>query len=209
MDKKYVTTGKPAIGGAVWVGNVDATLPEDAVTAVDENDFTDLGYCSEEGLKEQGEITTENIKEWGGQIVDSDETEKTDKYQITFIESTNPAVLKLVHGDENVTGSLENGITVKVNAKAHQLKSFIVDMLLKGAVKRVVLPCAKVTAVAEVVYKRGQAVGYQTTLTAYPNAEGDTHYEYIKATAAAASGSSEGSSEGSSGGSSGESGGEG
>ena len=204
MDKKYVTTGKPAIGGAVWVGDVDATLPEDAVTAIDETDFTDLGYCSEDGLKEQGEITTEDIKEWGGQVVDSDETEKKDKYQVTLIESTNPAVLKLVHGDENVTGDLENGITVKANAKAHQLKSFIVDMLLKGAVKRVVLPCAKVTAIAEVVYKRGQAVGYQVTLTAYPNADGDTHYEYIKATAAAASGSSEESSGGSSGGSGGE-----
>ena len=209
MDKKYVTTGKPAIGGAVWVGDVDATLPEDAVTAIDETDFTDLGYCSEDGLKEQGEITTEDIKEWGGQFVDSDETEKKDKYQVTLIESTNPAVLKLVHGDENVTGDLENGITVKANAKAHQLKSFIVDMLLKGAVKRVVLPCAKVTAIAEVVYKRGQAVGYQVTLTAYPNADGDTHYEYIKATAAAASGSSEESSGGSSGESSGGSGGEG
>lgn len=209
MDKKYVTTGKPAIGGAVWVGDVDATLPEDAVTAIDENDFTDLGYCSEEGLKEQGEITTENIKEWGGQIVDSDETEKTDKYQITFIESTNPAVLKLVHGDENVTGDLDAGITVKVNAKAHPLKSFIVDMLLKGAAKRVVLPCAKVTGVAEVVYKRGQAVGYQATLTAYPDSEGNTHYEYIKATAAAASESSGESSGGSGGESSGGSGGEG
>ena len=206
MDKKYVTTGKPAVGGAVWVGDVDATLPEDAVTPVDTDDYKDLGYCSEDGLKEQGEITTENIKEWGGQIVDSDETEKTDKYQITFIESTNPEVLKLVHGDENVTGDLDTGITVTVNAKAHPLKSFIVDMLLKGAVKRVVLPCAKVTGVAEVVYKRGQAVGYQATLTAYPDSEGNTHYEYIKATAAAASGSSGGSSGGSGGESSGGSG---
>ena len=183
MDKKYVTTGKPAVGGAVWVGDVDATLPTDATTAVDTSDFTDLGYCSEDGLKEQGEITTEDIKEWGGQIVDSSETEKTDKYQLTFIEANNPDVLKLVHGDTNVTGTLATGITVTVNAKEHELKAFIVDMVMKGAVKRVVLPCAKVTAVAEVVYKKGQAVGYQTTITAYPDASGNTHYEYIKAAA--------------------------
>ena len=93
MDKKYVTTGKPAVGGAVWVGDVDATLPEDAVTPVDTEDYKDLGYCSEDGLKEQGEITTENIKEWGGQIVDSDETEKTDKYQITFMSPQTPKCL--------------------------------------------------------------------------------------------------------------------
>ena len=192
MDKKYVTTGKPAVGGAVWVGPVGATLPTDATTEIDTSVFSDLGYCSEDGLKEQGELTTEDIKEWGGQVVDSDETEKTDKYQITFIEATNPEVLKLVHGDDNVTGTLETGITVKHNAKPHQLKSFIVDMLLKGAVKRVVIPYAKVTAIAEVVYKKGQAVGYQTTLSAYPaDAEGNSHFEYIKATTAAASSSEE------------------
>ena len=69
---------------------------------------------------------------------------------------------------------------------------FIVDMLLKGAVKRVVIPYAKVTAIAEVVYKKGQAVGYQPTLSAYPaDTEGNSHFEYIKATTAAASSSEE------------------
>lgn len=92
-------------------------------------------------------------------------------------------MLKLVHGDSNVTGTLETGITVTANGKEHEMKAFVVDMIMKGAVKRVVLPCAKVTAVAEVVYKKGQAVGYQTTLTAYPDASGNTHYEYIKASA--------------------------
>lgn len=183
MDKKYVTTGKPAVGGAVFIGETSATLPTDAVTAISTTDFKDLGYCSEDGLKEQGELTTEDIREWGGQVVDSSETEKSDKYQLTFIEAINPEVLKLVHGDSNVTGTLEAGITVTANGKEHEMKAFVVDMIMKGAVKRVVLPCAKVTAVAEVVYKKGQAVGYQTTLSAYPDAVGNTHYEYIKASA--------------------------
>ena len=62
MDKKYVTTGKPAIGGAVWVGPVGSTLPTDATTAIDTSVFKDLGYCSKDGLKELGELTTEDIK---------------------------------------------------------------------------------------------------------------------------------------------------
>lgn len=193
MDKKYVTTGKPAIGGAVFVGATSATLPTNATSTIDTTAFTDLGYCSEDGLKEQGELTTEDIREWGGQVVDSSETEKSDKYQVTLIEATNPAVLKLVHGDSNVTGTLETGITVTANGKEHEMKAFVVDMIMKGAVKRVVLPCAKVTAVAEVVYKKGQAVGYQVTLSAYPDADGNTHYEYIKAVSATSSGTSSGS----------------
>lgn len=185
MDKKYVSTGKPAVGGAVFHGPLTATLPTDATTAIAtvSADYADLGYCSEEGLKAVGETTTQDIKEWGGQVVDSAETEKTDKYEITFIESNNPEVLKLVHGSSNVSGTLEDGIHVTVNATEHDYERFIVDMIMKGAVKRIVIPQGKVTNVAEVVYKRDEAVGYKCTITAYPyNTNGDTHEEYIKAT---------------------------
>ena len=33
-----------------------------------------------------------------------------------------------------------------------------------------------------IVYKDDDAIGYETTLSAVPDAEGQTHYEYIKGT---------------------------
>ena len=58
--------------------------------------------------------------------------------------------------------------------------AWAVDMILKDAVKRIVIPCASITEVGDIVYKDDDAIGYETTLSAVPDADGQTHYEYIK-----------------------------
>ena len=53
-------------------------------------------------------------------------------------------------------------------------------MLLSNAVKRVVIPNGVVTEVGDVVYKDDEPLGYETTIQALPDSNGNTHYEYIK-----------------------------
>ncbi len=82
---------------------------------------------------------------------------------------------------EEIAGELEGKANfVKVNADEAEQNAWAVDMILKDAVKRIVIPCASITEVGDIVYKDDDAIGYETTLSAVPDADGQTHYEYIK-----------------------------
>lgn len=175
-----VSAAKPKIGGAISYAPVGTVLPTDAVSVLNEA-FTNLGYISEDGFKNSSSITSNKVKAWGGDVVLVVQSDSSDECSFTLIESTNPDVLKAVHGEGNVTGTIDSGITVKVNSAAHENFAWVIDMVLKGgAIKRIVLPSAAISSVDEVSYNNTSAIGYAIKLTATADAEGNTHYEYIK-----------------------------
>lgn len=176
----YVSAAKPAVGGAVSVGPTTATLPTSASGAV--TGFTSLGYISEDGLTNSNTPESEEVKAWGGDIVLTPLTGKTDTFSFTLIEALNLEVLKVIFGSSNVTGTaLTAGYTVNAKAAEMEAHAWVVDMILRNNVaKRVVIPNGVISEIGEVTYADGEAIGYEITVTAFPNSSGVTHYEYIK-----------------------------
>ncbi len=178
-----VTAGKPKIGGAISVAPVGTALPTDAVTALNEA-FQNLGYCTEDGLTNANSRSSTDIKAWGGDIILSVQDEKTDTFSFSMAQSMNVNVLKQFYGADNVSGSLSAGIVVNANSKELPEQSWVIDMILRdGALKRIVIPSGKITATEDITYADTEVVGLGVTVTAYPDANGNTHYEYIKASA--------------------------
>ena len=175
-----VTVGKPKVGGSVFCAPVGSKLPTDATSALDQA-FQSLGYISEDGLTNANSPDSDKIKAWGGDTVLNYQKEKPDTFQMKLIEALNPEVLKTVYGNGNVSGDLTTGLTVKANSTAAEDRSWVVEMVLnQNVLKRIVIPCAKITEIDDIVYADEEAVGYDITVSATADAGGNTHYEYLK-----------------------------
>lgn len=184
-DVKNVTSAQPEVAGAIYRAPVGTTMPTNAYEDLD-TAFTNLGYVSDDGLTNANSPETETKKAWGGATILTSQTGRPDTLKYKLVEALNVNVLKSVYGDDFVEGDLETGITVDANTKQMKDASYVIDMVLKdNALKRVVVPRATLTSLGDVVYKDGEIVGYEVTLTALPDENGSTHKEYIISAAGA------------------------
>lgn len=180
------STGKPNTSGAIFraVRTSNLVIPTTA-SATLSADYKCLGYVSEDGLTNNIEKEFEDIKAWGGDTVYTVESKQDDKFQFTLLEVLNEDVLKAVFVDSNVTvtaatSSAPKSVTVNVNSTQTPECVWVIDMVMRGNnPKRIVIPYGKVVTIGEITYKDDEAVGYDITLAATPDTNGNTHYEYM------------------------------
>lgn len=180
------STGKPNTSGAIYraVRTSNLVIPTTAGATLSA-DYKCLGYVSEDGLTNNIEKEFEDIKAWGGDTVYTVESKQDDKFQFTLLEVLNEDVLKAVFVDSNVTvtaatSSAPKSVTVNVNSTQTPECVWVIDMVMRGNnPKRIVIPYGKVVTIGEITYKDDEAVGYDITLAATPDTNGNTHYEYM------------------------------
>ncbi|TDP59849.1 phage tail tube protein [Aminicella lysinilytica] len=175
-----VSVGKPKVGGAISYAATTVVLPTDAHTDL-ATGFKNLGYVSEDGVTNSNSPETESIKAWGGDVVANPQTGKDDTFQYTLIESLNSDVPKSIYGDANVIVGESGAITIKANSGELPEQAWIIDMILHGdKLKRTVIPKGQITEIGDIVYVDNEPIGYPLTISAHPDADGNTHYEYIE-----------------------------
>ena len=178
-----VSTGKPKVGGAIFVAPKGTALPVDATTPLIAA-FVNLGYASEDGLVNGTETDTNDIPAWGGDTVLSVQTSYKETFTVNLIE-TKEAVLAQYYGPDNVSVDGSGNITVKHNSKTLPEQVAVVEVVLAdGRVKRTVIPAAQISdRSGEITYTDGDAIAYPIVWNAKPHSawDGDTARDYIAA----------------------------
>ena len=163
-----VSTSSPKITGAIYYAPLGTTLPTDAKTALDAA-FKGVGYISEEGVTRSQSRNSNDIKEWGGGVVATVQTEYKESFKFKMIETLSDIVQKAVYGEKNVTGKLDGAttsMTVKHNALEPVANAWVIDtVMIDGTLSRIVVPNAKITELGDLAYKKDTAIGYDVTLS--------------------------------------------
>ena len=181
-----VSPAKPGVGGGVWLAPFGSTLPTDASTALDQA-FTSMGYVDENGVTRNISRSNTVVHAWGGDPVAVLSNQKTETFKFKCIEPSNIEVLGLTFGE--ASGTLAAGITVKSRGDISTPHAFVISTIMSNNVhQRMVIPEGVVTDIGDIVYRDNALVGFDLTITAIADAQGNTAYEYQKTIAAASSG---------------------
>ena len=125
------------------------------------------------------ETDTENIKAWGGDLVLVGQTSFMETFTVNLIE-TGAEALKVYYGEDNVT-VVGDAITIVQNSEMLPNVVVVFELVLTGGrIKRIVVPNAQIAdRSGEITYTDGEAIAYPAVFTAFADASGNTHTEYI------------------------------
>lgn len=183
-----VRVGAPdqKVTGAIKHAPIGTTLPtlssitKEAVTL--DAAFTGDEYVSEDGLTLAPALSTTDIKDWSGATVRK-VLESFDGNLAWTMISTNAGALGIAFGADNVTteaATTTHGqqVEVALGARLPEAESFV--FLMKDGDARIVIvvPNGQVTEVGEVTFAANAAVGWNVTLSTYPDEDGNSIYIY-------------------------------
>ena len=185
-NTKDVRIGAPdqAVTGAIKHAPIGTTLPvlSDITVASVTLDQAFVGneYVSEDGLTLAPEMSTTEIKDWSGSTVRK-VLESFDGTLSWTMISTNEGAMGIAFGADHITTSAAtatHGTQVRAALGAHIPAAQSWVFLMKDGDARivVVVPNGQITEVGEVTFSSTEAVGWEVTLSCYPDENGECIY---------------------------------
>ena len=137
-------------------------------------------YVSEDGLTLTPNISTSDVKDWSGATVRKLLDSFDGQLSWTMI-STNKNALGIAFGASNVTyvsASTDHGAQTQAALGAYLPEEQAWVFLMKDGDARIVIavPDGQITNVGEVNFKSNAAVGWNVTLSCYPDSNGHSIY---------------------------------
>lgn len=137
-------------------------------------------YVSEDGLTLTPSRSTTDIKDWSGATVRK-VLESFDGTLAWTMISTNQGALSIAFGSNHVTANAagtDHGAQVQAALGAYLPEEQAWVFLMKDGDARIVIavPDGQITEVGEVTFASNSAVGWNVTLSCYPDSSGNSIY---------------------------------
>lgn len=181
-----VRVGAPdqATTGAIKHAPIGTTLPTlSSITKASvtlDPAFVGNEYVSEDGLTLSPSMSTSDIKDWSGAVVRK-LLESFDGTLSWTMISTDENALEIAFGSDNVSTSAAtstHGAQIRAALGAHLPDEQSWVFLMKDGDARIVIvvPDGQITEVGEVTFKNNEAIGWNVTLSCYPDNSGNSIY---------------------------------
>lgn len=162
------------VTGGAYVAPEGTTVPTDASTALS-GTFVEVGYISEAGVSQSIAEDITDLKAWqNGDVVRKIQTSHDLTYSFTMIE-TSDVTLEAYYGNY-AAGAVE------INGDQLPHKAWVLSVIDGSDLLRVTIPDGQITERGDIVYQNGDAVGYQVTITCFPDDAGNKAYLYVSGT---------------------------
>lgn len=163
------------------LGTVIPTLADIKKAGVTINSaFEGDEYVSEDGLTLSPSMSTTDVKDWSGATV----RKLLESYDGTLhwtMISTNKGALSIAFGKDHVTSvtaGTDHGAQTMAALGAYLPEEQTWIFLMKDGDARIVIavPDGQITAVGDVVFASNSAIGWDVTLSCYPDENGNSIY---------------------------------
>jgi hypothetical protein len=159
-----------AVTGAVYACAA-GDAPDAPATAIAVLDvlFADLGYISDDGITESYSDDTTEIKAWqGGVTVRTIISGSTATIKFMMIENKREAV-ELYHKGSVMVSDGSTGYKIDIMVPTPDPRAFVLDIIDGNDHERIYISNGEVSARSDLVYKSDTEIGYEVTVTMYPN----------------------------------------
>ncbi len=157
-----------AVTGAVYAAAYgDTVTPPTSTTDTLDTDLIDLGYLSEDGIEEERDRKTENIKGHDGTVVRTVVTESSVSLKFTM-NDTKKETLELFYAAAATEGATEGDISVNTSNTGGR-RAFVIDTVDGAEIIRRWIPEGELAEVDKLTLANGEPVGYTVTIKGYPS----------------------------------------
>lgn len=177
--------GAPGATGGIWAAPAGTALPTNAVVARNAS-FVSLGLVGNDGLRDSPSRSTDDIRDWNGDLARRVQTESGKTIMFKLIERRE-TVLREVFGQGNVTVTAvaatttdpaRTDVAIKYTGDELPIRSYVAEMNDRGVKVRKVIPNGQITDIGETGYVKNGLVEYDVTLAVYKDSNGVYDYDY-------------------------------